>query len=269
MGVGMRSRRGRKAPEAGSAEGPRGGPRIRSDLIEMRVRGGPPSDQFSDLWDGAGGDVRLIACRPERGGGGPKLLRWLELDTSSHAGRQRLSALVHRTPPTEISVAQPTPERAYVRLLSPLPSVCAAVYASGALCSECPLLHAELAGGPTTTRLLVGRSIDAGRLRRALVGALGPGLVIERTGPLRRRSRLTRRQAEAFRTALDLGYFARPRRAGLAEVGRHLHIGRSAVSELLRRAIEELGRDVERGPARDAVDDPPLVRPAVRVPTST
>jgi predicted DNA binding protein len=52
--------------------------------------------------------------------------------------------------------------------------------------------------------------------------------------------RLTRRQFEAVEVARDLGYYAVPRTASLAEVAAELDISESAASSLLRKAEQAL-----------------------------
>lgn len=62
------------------------------------------------------------------------------------------------------------------------------------------------------------------------------------------RSRLTTRQLEVLRTALDLGYFKRPRGANATEVADALDINPSTFSEHLAAAQRKLLEDVlERG----------------------
>lgn len=63
------------------------------------------------------------------------------------------------------------------------------------------------------------------------------------------RSRLTDRQLEVLRTALEMGYFERPRRANASEVADALDINPSTFSEHLAAAQRKLLGDVlERSP---------------------
>ncbi|MFB6352515.1 MAG: helix-turn-helix domain-containing protein [Halobacteriales archaeon] len=63
------------------------------------------------------------------------------------------------------------------------------------------------------------------------------------------RNRLTDRQLEVLRTALDMGYFERPRRANASEVADALDINPSTFSEHLAAAQRKLLGDVlERSP---------------------
>lgn len=218
-------------------------------LIEVRFRSDRAEDAFSDILSDPHGGVRLIACRASPPRSGNRLVRWLELETTSSAGRERLRQLTKRAGPTDVSVASPSVDRALVRLAGPLPGVCAAVFAAGAICLSCPLLAGDPGGPGASVRLLVPRNGEARRLRRELSRRLDGHFTLERAGRLRSPAGLTRRQEQAFRTALELGYFSYPRRADLGMVARHLGVSRSTTLELLRHAIREMGR--RRFPARD------------------
>ena len=174
-------------------------------------------------------------------------MRWIELETGSPAGRDRLRALGKRVGSPDLSVASLSDDRVLVRLSSPVPGVCAAVFAAGAICLSCPLLTAPPLDSPAAVRMVVPRNGEARRLRRDLERRLDGHLTVERTGTLRATAGLTVRQAEAFRTALEMGYFTYPRRADLHAVAQRLGVGRSTALELLRHAVQQLGH--ERYPA--------------------
>jgi len=100
---------------------------------------------------------------------------------------------------------------------------------------------------------VVGDSDDL----RALVTDLPEGfdLTVESVGDYDRRRRavapdLTDRQREAVRAAVDAGYYAVPREAGLAAVAAALGCAESTVSDHLRRAERRVMRRVARGVAR-------------------
>lgn len=238
------------SPRRGRDRTPVSRPRTPPDsLIEVRFRSDRAEDAFSDILSDPHGGVRLIACRASPPRSGNRLVRWLELETTSSAGRERLRQLTKRAGPTDVSVASPSVDRALVRLAGPLPGVCAAVFAAGAICLSCPLLAGDPGGPGASVRLLVPRNGEARRLRRELSRRLDGHFTLERAGRLRSPAGLTRRQEQAFRTALELGYFSYPRRADLGMVARHLGVSRSTTLELLRHAIREMGR--RRFPARD------------------
>lgn len=68
---------------------------------------------------------------------------------------------------------------------------------------------------------------------------------------------LTDRQETVLATAVDAGYYERPRACSLADLAEELGVGKSAVSETLRRAEGRLARRyVEDGAGVDGVDDP-------------
>lgn len=228
-------RRARKTPKVGGTD-------ASGTLVEVRVRSDRAEDEFSELLSDPKGGVRLVACREMPGRPGSRLVRWVEVETSSAAGGERVRELVRRAGASSVSIAHPSSDRALLRLTTPIPSLCAAVFAAGAMCVSCPLLAPGHDEGARPVRLLVPRNGDARRLRRELGRRLDGHLTVERTGTPRLRTGLTARQSEAFRTALELGYFSYPRRADLATVARRLGVGRSTTLELLRHAIDELGR---------------------------
>ncbi len=225
---------------AATGSDPRGEPG-RDSLIEVRLRSDRLEDGFTELLSSPRAGIRLIACRPSSSRRGRKLVRWLELETTTPVGRERLRQLVRRAGNSDLSVATPGPDRALVRLSSPLPDVCASVFASGAMCVSCPLLSAGDGESVTSVRVLVPRNGEARRLRHELARRLDGRVTIERAGAIRTPSRLTPRQEQAFRTALELGYFSYPRRADLGTVARALGVGRSTALELIRHAIEQFG----------------------------
>jgi HTH DNA binding domain len=197
-------------------------------------------DDFTALL--ADPDVRLVACRPSPRRSERRLVRWLELETASPAGRERLRALTLRAGARNLSVSAPASHRALVRLSSPLPAVCSAVFTAGAICATCPLLAPGRSERSSSVRLVVPRNGEAQRLRQELSRTLDSALTIERTGERHPPARMTRRQEEAFRMALELGYFAYPRRADLGALARRLGVSRSTALELLRHAVEDVGR---------------------------
>jgi hypothetical protein len=210
-------------------------------LLEVRFRSDPLEDEFSDLLRDPESGVRLIACRPSNRRSGDRLLRWLELETRSLAGRERVRQLTKRSRKGSVSVATAGTDRALVRLSSPIPGVCAAVFAAGAMCVSCPLLTTDYRDPTGSVRVLVPRDGAARQLRHELSQQLGGRIAMERAGLPRSSVGFTPRQEQAFRTALELGYFSYPRRADLAAVARRLGVSRSTTLELLRHAIRELG----------------------------
>lgn len=239
---------------------PVGSPRVgrgRDSLIEVRLRSDRLEDRFTELLANPRAGVRLIACRPTSSSSGRRLVRWLELETTSAAGRERLRQLTRRAGTGELSVATPSTDRALVRLSSPLPAICASVFASDAVCESCPLLADGLDDSGTSVQVLVPRNGQARRLRRELSRRLDGHLVIERAGAVRSPANLTPRQEHAFRTALEMGYFSYPRRADLGAVARALGVGRSTALELIRHAVRQLGEQRYPGVGRPARSDPP------------
>jgi len=211
-------------------------------LMEVRLHSDRIEDDISQILTDPRGGVRLIACRPSRGRSGVRLVRWLELETTSSIGRDRLRQLAKRAGRHDLSVATPSADRALLRLSSPMPGICAAVFEAGAMCVTCPLLEADPRNSEVAARILVPRNGEARRLRRELTRRLDGHLTIERAGSPRSSAGLTPRQEQAFQAALDLGYFSYPRRADLGTVAKRLGIGRSTALELLRHAVENLGR---------------------------
>jgi HTH DNA binding domain len=221
----------------------------RDTLIEVRIRSDRLEDEFSDLLRDPEGGVRLIACRPSARRSGGHLLRWVELETRSPAGRERVRQLSRRAGPGAFSLATSGADRALVRLATPLPGVCEAVFAAGATCVSCPLLTPSVGDREASVRVLVPRNGEARLLRQALSQKLGEHATIERAGRPRSSAGMTPRQEQALRTAFALGYFAYPRRADLAAVAKRLGVGRSTTLELLRHAIQEIA--AQRFPAED------------------
>lgn len=231
-------RRSIRSGALGSA--PDVGGSLPGSLIEVRLRSDRMDDDFTNLL--ADPDVRLVACRPSPRRSERRLVRWLELETASPTGRERLRALALRAGARNLAVSAPASHRALVRLSSPLPAVCSAVFAAGAICATCPLLGPDRSERVSSVRLVVPRNGEARRLRQELAHTLDGDLTIERTGERHPPARMTRRQEEAFRTALELGYFAYPRRADLGTLARRLGVSRSTALELLRHAVEDVGR---------------------------
>lgn len=229
-------------PPAGGARQAMRSRSVQDPLIEVRLRSDRLEDELSALFADPRAGVRLVACRSSPHRSGRRLVRWLEFETESPVGRERLRELTRRAAPDGLSVANAASPRTLVRLSSPLPGVCAAVFAAGAVCTSCPLLAPERSDRATSVRLIVPRNGDAQRLRRELSRRLEGHFTIERTGELRSSDRMTARQEQAFRTALELGYFSYPRRTNLGALARRLGVSRSTALELLRRSIQELGR---------------------------
>lgn len=235
---------GRKAPRSRRPSPRRPAPRPADSgsksLIELRLRSDRLEDVFSDLLRDPRGGVRLISCRPSTRGSGTRLLRWLELETTSAAGKERVRELAKQAGSSVFSMAQPGADRAIIRLSSPLPGVCEAVFAAGAMCAACPLLAGDHDGSEGTFRILIPRNAEAMRFRRELGRRLGGHLAVERAGRPRISAGLTPRQDQAFRVAFELGYFSYPRRADLGAVANRLGVSRSTTLELLRHAIREM-----------------------------
>ncbi|EQD71254.1 Bacterio-opsin activator, HTH domain protein, partial [mine drainage metagenome] len=131
--------------------------------------------------------------------------------------------------------------RMFVRVEGPLPAACGGVFASGAVCGTCLLARHRGAGGANGWELTwPGSARDLGRfLRRIGSGGSSPAPIL-RLRPYRPRTELTGRQAFAVETAFRLGYYAFPRRAHLGTIASALHVSRSTVAELLRRAEGKL-----------------------------
>jgi len=97
---------------------------------------------------------------------------------------------------------------------------------------------------------IVGESDDL----QALLGDLPAGIdvTVEAIGDYDRRhatiaGSLTDRQLEAIEVAVDLGYYAVPRGASLAEVAAELGCAESTASNHLRKAETQVMRRIARG----------------------
>lgn len=248
MGATKGGRRSRHRP---SLPDPAARPGSVRPLMEVRLHSDRIQDGISEFLTDPRAGVRLLSCRPMTGRSGARLVRWLELETSSAGARDRLRQLVKHAGRTDLSLATPSTDRALIRLSSPMPEICAAVFEVGAMCVSCPLLEPDAHDSGVAARILVPRNGEARRLRRELIRRLHGHLTIERAGSPRSSAGLTPRQEQAFQAALDLGYFSYPRRADLATVAKRLGIGRSTALELLRHAVENLGRRQYRGRDRE------------------
>gem|GEM_PF-6193934 len=132
-----------------------------------------------------------------------------------------------------------SPSTGLLFLESDLPDACHAVFTSGSLCLQCPLLW-----GPKRVaapwRVLVPGPESLRRFLKDLRPFRSGDSVSVHLQRYRESRRMTRRQRQALDTALRLGFFSCPRRGGLAEVARALGISRATASEILRRAQANL-----------------------------
>jgi hypothetical protein len=184
----------------------------------------------------------LVACRASGAGTEPHLLRWLDVEAAPSELQQFEEAVLRTLGVESVTISSVNRGRAIVRLSTPMPGLCAAVFGSGGVCVTCPFLERSEDGAPLAVGVLVPRNGEAVQFGRELARRNLGTATIERMGEYLPRSTLTPRQEEALRVALDLGYFEYPRGAELADVARALGVGRSAALELLRRATSRMAR---------------------------
>ncbi len=224
-----------------SASGPlpadRAAPPSRNPVLwEVSADVEPPphwSREVVDRWP-----VRLTGsvCRPS-GPNGDRLLQIVEF-TGASDDLAAVARYLRRAPDlSAVSFLPLASGRMYARIEGPIPAACRAVFEAGAVCTTCLLRRApgDRAGWEFTWP---GSARELGRfLRRFHPGGATPILRLRRYRP---ESELTGRQALAIETAFRLGYYAFPRRAHLGTVAAALHVSRSTVAELLRRAEGKL-----------------------------
>ncbi|HUJ77424.1 MAG TPA: helix-turn-helix domain-containing protein, partial [Thermoplasmata archaeon] len=202
----------------------------RFPLIEVRFDRRGRAHPLSELFDRAGAEVRLLACRlsarrPRR------LVRWLDLEVDDEQFDPLVRSIRRRLGARSVALARLGPDRALLRVSEPAPAVCTATHDAGGICVSCPLLTGS-EGDPW--RVVLPRGGQARSfVRGAPAGNPGAGAVV-RVEPYRSATSLTRRQDRALRIAYTLGYFDYPRRGSLGDVARSLGVGRSTALEILR-----------------------------------
>jgi hypothetical protein len=217
-------------------------------VVEVRLAAAPGDDRVQDVLRAHRAAGRLVTCRPW-GRSPPRLLRWFEVDAPEVELEPMIADLADRVGAANLSVARVSPRRVLLRLIGPIPALCAATFSAGGLCTSCRLhaSHAEDEVAPL--RILVPRRANARRLLFPPDAPPGARVRLVSAGPYHGRGGLTPRQDEALRVAHRLGFFRYPRGADLGAVAKALGIGRSSTLELLRSATgrlvdERLGTDL-------------------------
>jgi len=226
----------RRPSSVGSGTVGSGSVRAVTPLLEARINSRPDGLPLAQLFERAGVESKLIACRMT-GREPRRLVRWLDLESDPARIGAVLVSVRRLVGVRNLAIAHLGPGRVLLRIDEPAPAICAATYESGGICITCPLLgprdqgpwRVVLPRGPGTKAFL--RDLPREPLARA---------AITRVEPYRSRTTLTQHQDRALKVAYDLGYFAYPRRATLGEVARALGRGRSATLETLRRATVKL-----------------------------
>lgn len=134
-----------------------------------------------------------------------------------------------------------SPTSLSVRARAPVSGTCREILSSEATCVSCRFLRPYGDVREGTWPLIVPQGPVARALMERLSRVEGerlPGVLRARAH--RPTAALTPRQTLAVRAACRLGYYTFPRRASLGDVAASLGVGRSAASELLRRAEGKL-----------------------------
>jgi hypothetical protein len=208
-----------------------------STLQEVRLQG-PRIDHWTHaLAERFSARVRLRFCRPMRGRPA-RILRLFDVTAAPATIPSILEFL--EEPPTgeDVSLTRLAPQRLLVRSTGPMPTLCAAVFDAGGVCTSCPYLTAIT--DAETWKILLPETVDAQPLINAFDDRDGPPAHVVRVGRLRIPGELTPRQEKALDVAYQLGYFNHPRRVNLQTVADALGIGRSRALELIRRGTLKL-----------------------------
>ena len=227
-----------------------GGSRVRSrtepadplPMVEVVLGGLDGEDWVTDALRLEGMNFRLLACRPTDRGR-KRLLRLFEVRTNGEGLTPVVRRLRARLSPRDVGISSFGPDRALLRVASPMPAICSAAFDLGDFCITCPFLRPEEGKDGTSWNVLVPEIADARRLLIASMEHGTPRASLVRAGAYRRRWGLTARQESAVRTALRLGYFDYPRRTSLSAVAAALGVGRSTTLELLRRATAKIASE--------------------------
>lgn len=203
--------------------------------MEIRVSPSPENHWIQEARRRWNLEIRLRACQPA-GGKGSRLLQLLEIGvpTEDAAGFEQF--LRARREVKELSIVSTSPTQALLRVVTPMPELCATVFEEGAICANCRFLQASEELPTMEWTLLVPPGAHLRRFSRAVERARPeavPWLRVRRYSPPRD---LTPRQLLALSTAHRLGFYAFPRRVRLRDVAKELGISRPAIAELLRRA---------------------------------
>jgi hypothetical protein len=210
-------------------------------VVELGARHEYFEDGSSAIVRAHSARARLVACRPV-GGQTTRLLRWLDLDTVDRPIAPLLDRLKAHVGARNFAASPVSSHQALVRLVGPVPPLCAATFSVGGVCARCPITDDGPSGPRASIEILVPRARDRARLVERL-GAAGPPPELRRTGRFRPRGQLTPRQDEALRVAYRLGFLSYPRRADLRAIAQALGVGRSTALELLRRATTQLAME--------------------------
>lgn len=208
-------------------------------MVEVVLGGLDGLDWVTEALGSEGVSFRLLACRPSDRGR-RRLLRLFEVRTNGGGLDPVVRRLRDRVSFRDLGISNLGPDRALLRVASPMPKICAAALELGDFCISCPFLGPEGGKEGTSWNVLVPEIADARRLLSASIGDGAAHASLVRAGAYRRRWGLTARQEHAVRTALRLGYFDYPRRSSLGRVAAELGVGRSTTLELLRRASAKI-----------------------------
>jgi hypothetical protein len=223
---------------------------VSSRLYNVRVRSGTPDLWLEALATNWGATLRVLSCGPSVR---PPihLVAWIEI-TFEALHRDGIIAFLHSRPRScRVKIASIADDRILLRMASQLPNVCARIFARGGLCKFAPSLLNGPPEAPNDWGFIVSRDgLRQARSRgESSPGGLGQVGIVRVGGPLATAG-LSFRQGVAIRSALRLGYFENPRRAGLEKVSSSLGVSSHATMELLRRGIRELVSLHGTGPYR-------------------
>jgi HTH DNA binding domain len=239
--MGVSPRRNRPARRS-SARGPWARPEDPAPMVEIALSGVPSLDAVTAALRTEGASFRLLACRPSDRGR-RRLLRLFEVQTRRDGIGPVVQALRGQVTDRDLAVAHVGPDRALVRVSTPMPGACAEAFELGDFCISCPFVQTDHARERATWNLLVPRIADARRLLSASATRGGARASLVRAGAYRRRWGLTGRQEKALRTAFELGYFDYPRKTSLGIVASRLGVGRSTALELLRKGLTKVAAE--------------------------
>jgi hypothetical protein len=233
--------------------GGRGPSRARErGLVEIRLRGPTIAHWIQELSRRFGATVRLDLCRPY-GARPARVMRLLDITAAPGHLTEIVRFLRRQGDGEPVSISRVAPHRLLARTVTPLPSLCLAVFEVGGACTSCPFLPSEGAAGRWS--VVIPRASDVPALIRAYASPGEPSPTVERIGRYRTSFGFTPRQEVALEVAFSMGYFQHPRRSDLSQVARALGVSRSTAMEILRRSVmklaaqrtHEVGRSLVQG----------------------
>lgn len=232
--------------------------------MDLKVRAPAPRHWLQDLSSHWGAQVKVHTCRPVPGDP-PRLLQLFEVSAPARSLPEISLFFRQNVGVGELSFTKVDAERMLVRMVTPTPALCLTVFDVGAICINCPFISVDDDSSHDsddfTWRLLAA---NASCIPPLLSSFRTPGAsppTILRVRKLRLERKLTARQEVALETAVRLGYYEVPRRAGLGDVAKALGVSRATAMEILRRGVQNLTAQWKRPAPPTSEEAGPHSRP--------